>query len=159
MTTKAAVAYHEAGHAVMASHCKIGFAEVSIAPGEGFEGRCKMMKQASLLRADYELPPELQRRLHKMIMVALAGGVAERLYSRKSDTSGSSRNDNAVARFLAGKSAGDTEEEDALLNYLKIYTRNFLKNSNWDAVKALAKELLEKKSVSGQRARKIIQSA
>lgn len=160
MATKAAVAYHEAGHAVMAVYCRMGLGSVSIIPGEGFLGVCKTSKQPSLAKCDHVSSTEIDRRLNKKIMVAVAGDVAESLHSGKKNPSYAKSKDLAQAFGMANRICGDEEEAYALVDYLTISTRNVLRmESYWDAVTALAKELLEKKKVSGRKAKAIIESA
>lgn len=160
MTTRAAIAFHEAGHAVMTVYCRMGLGTVSIIPANDFQGVCKTMKQPSLSKRDYSLTTKAESRLNHRIMIAVAGDVAQRLFSRRRDPSYSTSSDHALSLEMAGRTCGDLEETIALVNYLTISARNILRTPiQWDAVKALAKELLEKNSVSGKRAKEIIQNA
>lgn len=144
----------------MTVYCRMGLGTVSIVPGNDFQGVCKTSKQPSLSKRDCSLTTKAEGRLNQRIMIAVAGDIAQSLYSRRRGNSYGTSSDHALSLEMAGRVCGDTEETIALLNYLTISTRNVLKLPEyWDAVKALAKELLEKNTVSGRRAKEIIENA
>lgn len=157
MSANLAVAYHEAGHAAMAVHYKFGLWRVSIVPSHQFQGVCRTVKQPSFMQIDTYISGKMERRIEQKIMVALAGGIAQRIKVPHSYRHIHDRSDKEVAYGLALRVYGDMKLASAFLNYLTLRTEASLRNPGiWDGVEALAKELVISRQLPGKKASDIV---
>lgn len=163
-----ATAYHEAGHAVAAYLLSCPIMHVSIVPNEeeGTEGHCA----SGYGRHPPDFVPEqmddddvaTRRVLERRIMICFAGNAAERAFRGESDAvypgSGS---DFWRASELAGFVASEGSDEClAFQQWLHLQIdRRLTRPHIWAAVTAVATALLERKELSGQRVRQIIQTS
>lgn len=139
MKKQHATAYHEAGHAIIAHALGIRVYKVSIVPGEDYSGVCA---QAGF-NGYFAKPHEFYRRT----TAALAGIEAQRRYCHQSIRSYHTHSDySRVATYAVEASQGDSKEADALIAWLRIRTANLVR-FYWPAIEALAKTLVEKKTV------------
>jgi hypothetical protein len=151
-------AYHEAGHAVAAYALRRAFRSVTIVPGEDFLGKIWLTK-LSTFHPEYDNSSKTNRRVEEGIIINYAGFVAEGIFTGRNDYRGA-HHDLVCAAALASNMVGSAEEEDAYLNYLWISTKNLMKLPHWwSATEALAKTLLEKKTLNHKHAKQVIQKA
>ena len=160
--TEEDVAYHEAGHAVMAYLIGRRIDYVTIVPNDDSLGHAKTSgigkKSYEIEAADY-WNYAIRKRVDGDVMLRYAGRIAEAYHSGKSSEVGSYSDDQTAAHFAINVT-GSGEELDAYLNWLFIRTEKLICfETNWPLVEAVAKELLSVKKMSGRRARKIIQEA
>ncbi len=85
---RAATAYHEAGHAVIANSLHVPLKSVTIKPGDGYSG---MLHHAPVLTRrdirkinEYSETPHQRDRMEKLAMICLAGPMAQRRYAPRS---------------------------------------------------------------------------
>src|SRR3954471_22736079 len=89
--TLVAVAYHEAGHAVIAEHYGIGHRKVTIIPKDDYLGIAIGYKGSKLLArlGDGErFDPQLRRRIEGLVQVLYAGPIAEYRFRGRRNRSG-----------------------------------------------------------------------
>jgi hypothetical protein len=145
---RAATAFHEAGHAIVAWSLGVGVKGVSIVPDADSTGRCH---HARLFRKKYpELDDSLRAavRMQKNVMIALAGLIAKGMYRARSVRHYHAHADHATAVDIALHLTSSVEEAAALIKWLEIRTRNVLR-LRWPMVERLAKELLSKDTLNG----------
>jgi hypothetical protein len=153
-----ATAYHEAGHAVMAWSLRVRVDKVSICPEGDSLGHCSHEK---IVRGrNPELDDSLRRRdqYEKDILVALAGGIAQRLFNCRSWRRLYVEGDWRKAARLAFNINGSSEQADAYLRWLEIRAKDTISSKRmWPLVKALARELLLKRKLSRDEVLAVIQ--
>lgn len=99
-------------------------------------------------------------RLENAVIIVLAGhGALRRFNPRIRDRSGR-LDDYKQAIYCLSFFSGSSRETEAYLRWLEIRTEEILKQKQvWNAVKALAQTLIEKKTLKGPEAEKIIEDA
>lgn len=147
--TEAQIAYHEAGHAVMA-----------YVLGSPMDGLC-VRKPGSGVDGNLEFTPHKVKR-HDWIMILLAGAAGEALHARDTHFATRGVNDprykvfgatgdykTAYAAMDAGY-PGTPQEVDAKLNeFLRMVIAALSGAPVWAALDTLAQTLLERKKLSG----------
>jgi hypothetical protein len=130
------VAYHEAGHAVVACTLGLRLRRVTIIPSEDLLGCCQQYKSFRGKYFETGDPYRVRLRTEKHIMVALAGRIAQQFYNRRSLRPHHGRSDMENAAQLAMSITGSTKETNAYMEWLELRTGNSLKDSlHWEAVK------------------------
>ena len=142
-------AYHEAGHAVIAYHVGVKIQTVTIVPDGEYLGLCR---HAKVIRGRYPEADDSDRtrlRMEKHGMIALGGPIAQRLYNPRSVRRYHASSDyRSVADVALRVSSGSTEQAEAWMTWLEIRTSDALR-LRWVVVKALAEELMERRTVAG----------
>jgi ATP-dependent Zn protease len=155
-TDRQRVAYHEAGHALVA-YLVFGpddspLEEIRLGQNDGFQGHVRWAK-------DFDRGEDREC-MEKELLTLWGGAVAEEVIygdsrGEKADVA-DAKNLVQGACWLEDKSA-DGEEVTAYLKWLRLRTKNKVQNHGGGAVlEKLAKRLLEKGSLSYSEARKII---
>jgi len=155
-------AYHEAGHAVMACILHRRFHFITIDPeklDENTGGLVGLVHSSKLLKSVNCGGFDDRAQIERHISLTLGGEAAcELLVGSKNWHL--SQDDAQVCMRLAQLQCGDEEEANAYLNWLCLSVRNELKlPHNWVCVCAVAKALLEHKTLSYRKAREIIKVA
>lgn len=152
-----AIAYHEAGHAVMAFLIGTPIKYATVIPDKEYIGmvrispRYKVEDVMSLSPIDWKM----QKIIESDIMVKLAGQLAEAKYLGKEIDDVLTDHETSVS--MMDNIVSSDEELDAYYDWLTIRTRNFIVSPrNWPIVEAVAKELLIHKQLSGRKVRRII---
>ncbi len=150
-------AYHEAGHAVASYLVKRRLSYVTIEPNSEKHtlGHCEY-RNLAIFKPDAVLTGRLRNQIEKLIIVLLAGAVAERLKFGRTYWIGS-ENDTTQAHDLAIYLCNEDKEAGAFINWLWQRTRNILEfGPHWAAVEAISEELMKSKYISERQTRKII---
>lgn len=151
-------AYHEAGHAVMAHVCGIPVKRVSIVEDDEALGHMLGQWERWIAEIDYNVTPMREIRLHKHIMVALAGAAATAIHANYATWRGAGQ-DLINAAGLADYITGGPEETDALVRWLWIRARTKLEGPpTWAKVEAVAQALLAQEQLSGRAFRAVLDS-
>jgi hypothetical protein len=153
-------AYHEAGHAVASYLVHRRLACVSIIPNpiDNTLGHCEYRNLADF-KPDAPMNSRLRVQIEKLIIVLLAGAIAERLRAGSVYRNGS-EDDMTLAYNAAMYLSGEAKEARAFVNWLSAHTRNLLASGpQWAAVEALAGELTERRFIGERLARQIIRKA
>ena len=154
-----ATAHHEAGHAVAAYLRNRRFTSVSIVSGGETLGQCVFGRKPREIHLDVESYGKTRERIETLIMVAMAGVIAEYLLTGRRNWRGA-QSDLHDATNCAAYVVSDEREMRAYLRWLWERTRNLLSaEPHWSAVKALAAELLAGGRVGERRARQVIAAA
>jgi ATP-dependent Zn protease len=158
------IAYHEAGHAVIAHLFGTGIERVSIehSPLDHELGHT-LRKNADLKRLEGMSPSEIQEQTKNIIgsrvIFLLAGMFAEHIYNgepEKIEIAPGSSGDLESLRVYTQLLQLPELQKQLLIKVGKKLALEFL-DANWGAVKALASALLEKGTVSGEEATEIIE--
>ena len=165
------IAYHEAGHAVMAYWLRRRIRQVTVIPDpdRGSLGHLEKGKGQHLSALEWvgaNSPIKLRVGAEREAMISFAGLAAEQILLGSTRHYRQSGSDFAYATqclsYLTDYDGGrnDTDELDAYSKWLYERTRATLTVSYlWQAVEALANELLARKHVGGKEARQIIKEA
>ena len=156
--TREEVAYHEAGHAVMAYFLGVRVLSASIQPEEGIsEGHVLFPGVPTWVENNDS--PRAYRWLEYSVRVAMAGPVAYRIHTGTHSEHAAS-SDSRQAVDLAYHACGSTRQVEAWLHWLHVVVEEYLSSPmRWKAVEAVAAALLKHKRLSGRRLRKIIQES
>lgn len=137
-------AYHEAGHAVMALALGRAVHKVSIEPNTTRLGECALAKGTVRPSKD---------RVETDALVLLAGVAAEARYSGRYAWDGAVR-DLRQVRSLARGRAGSERQAERLERRWLDKTEYLLEDAaHWQAVLAIASELIAHRTISGRAAR------
>ena len=154
-------AYHEAGHAAVRLFYNHKIKSISI---KRKTGKCIAIIQIRSDRFCYrdDNRPKISLYNLELIQISFAGWIAAKLKLINLPNEDGSKSDylkysnDIMAICLDRKKYGD--EYAKLYDWLKLRTTETLKII-WPAVEAIAKELLEKKEMSGQRALELYRNA
>ena len=144
-----ATAYHEAGHAVVAFHEGIRLTSGTIIPTVDFDG---MVIYASPFgRSNFGSSRSNADRLkaERYVRATLAGHLAQRRFDRGSLLECHADLDRHTADCILSPFTTSERELSAWLRLLGIQVEQILE-IRWPWVKALAKELMEHKKMSGR---------
>ncbi|RUW01101.1 MULTISPECIES: hypothetical protein [unclassified Mesorhizobium] len=148
-----ATAYHEAGHAVVAflQFFKIEFA--TIKPAGEAAGMVKSMARG---KVDPDIAtPAMRAKIEALIIVTLAGDIAQRKHQAKSVRRWHASADRQQAADLALSICGSGESATAYLAWLDIVTRNIVEG-RWSVIERVAAALLERETLTGDELRAVI---
>lgn len=148
-----AVAYHEAGHAVMAYHRQRGMKYATIEAAERGGGHLQHTKTPGF-RPDRK---NQDARIKDEILILLAGPQAERKKRGRWNHKGAAA-DGHTAVDLALYVCVDGEEATAYLQWLQIICQRLV-GFYWHEIDALAAQLLVHKRLEVRRIRAIIKAA
>ena len=121
-----ATAYHEAGHAVAACEYRIAIKELSIISDEQTHGRMLFKTPIDLEAIDYDNSNRTRIRAELQIIVALAGGIAQRRRSARSMRRWHTEGDHKFAAGIAMRLNGDVRTTSACLARLELVTENLI---------------------------------
>jgi hypothetical protein len=153
-----ATAYHEAGHAVgyLAQFRRFNY--VTIEPEENTLGRCVAVKPLPVA-IQYDQSYRAKRRIEQEAIIAAAGNIAERFFTKMRIVVGSCSDYCSVFDLLSLHS-GDTDEVSAYHALVAIRARNLLLHPfHWVIVEAIAEALLARRTLTYSQARAIAQLA
>ena len=154
-----AVAYHEAGHAVMCWCEGIGLKRVSIVPSKDFTGQVthdRVFKRSD--RPDEHIGLALKGRMERLARVMCAGPIAQRRHRPGSFRKHQAQSDWDLAADLALRLGGSGEIASAYIKLWDVQARAAL-DLWWRIVEAVALALLDSYELSGERAKRIIRAA
>lgn len=148
-------AYHEAGHAVACWKLRIGIKEISInSDASGSITHTPVLK----LDENYDKRSGRRARVESMVMVCMAGPIAQKLFNTRGYRHYHSESDReGIDYFLSQQTGGFDKEFYAYRHLLEIRTENLLKQPlHWGMVKALAEALLKTKVLKRKKIRNYI---
>jgi hypothetical protein len=152
-------AYHEAGHAVAAYVRHLRFTSISIIPDRGTLGRCEFSETGVVIDPESGTQLRARRRIETLIIVSLAGVIAESLLTGRHNWRGAHADLHDATRY-ASFVTGNVEELRAYERWLWEHTRTLLgARPCWLAVQQLAVTLIEDRRIGERRARAIIGAA
>jgi hypothetical protein len=154
------IAYHEAGHAVVAVALGRAVNRVSIIPDEERDtlGHCANRKMP-FFHPDYDYDRKTRALAEREILIYIAGGIAEARVRGRHNHVGA-RADIGMAMDMAARMSGDTEEASAYLAWLHARAKNLVAVPwHWRAVEKVAAVLLARQRISGQAVRRLFQEA
>jgi hypothetical protein len=136
--SKSVIAYHEAGHAVIANALRFKVHSVTIVPAVDSSGKVKIGGR----------PPEccgLRDIKHpiRFIVPRLAGPLAQKRYRPSSYRHRHGEDDHRYIKKIAQDVCRSDEEADALLRWLRLCTNNLI-DQKWHQIERVAAALLER---------------
>jgi hypothetical protein len=144
------MAFHQAGHAVMAFSFEIGLRCVDIRESceEHLSGLgSKWLNDAAERGGRRPLFDDWDR-VRKEIVVILAGSIAESLAGVEPNAERAAYDDGQAAN-LAWLLCYSDEEFDAMFKWLRLHTRWFV-TAGWNSISAVAEALIESGKLSGE---------
>jgi hypothetical protein len=152
-------AYHEAGHAVAAYVRHLRFTGVSIVPSDSTLGRCEFIVTSVMIDVKERASTRTRRRVETLIIVSLAGVIAEGLLTGRTNWGGAHADLHDAARY-ASYVTGSEDELGAYVRWLWEHTKMLLAAPPcWLAVREVAAALNADGRVGERRARHIIADA
>jgi hypothetical protein len=152
-------AYHEAGHAVAAYLRRLRFTSISIIPYRGTLGHCEFSEAPVIIDLNAHSIGHARRRMETLIIVSLAGVVAECLLTGRHNWRGAHADLHDAARY-ASFVTGSDDELGAYVRWLWEHTKMLLGAPPcWLAIQQLAAVLIEDRRLGERRARAIIGEA
>lgn len=151
-----ATAYHEAGHAVMALLLGRPIQKVTIAPARtqvgGLRlGVCELQKSRTKATRDW---------LEDEVMILLAGMVGESLWTGVTCRDGAAQDLMAVRRLLSRDRANNERQLERLESRMLDKTEHLLSDDEAaQAIAWVARDLVEKTSISGRTVRHWVEQA
>ena len=156
-----ATAYHEAGHTIALWRLETRVAScVTIEPDEDSWG---VMFDPNTMRGIVgldigDVPPRVQRRAENLMVIFLAGQAAQRRHNPRTvrlHHSGSDRE--KVCAILSFLCAPSSEIFPAYYRLMDLRARALVQSQvNWRAIGILARELLQRRTLSGNTLREFI---
>jgi hypothetical protein len=151
-------AYHEAGHGLAAYIMNRHFRTLSIRDGEHSHEILPATHRESF-RTGKCADPACRERVERNIIELFAGDVAQEILTGKPAARGESSNYLQIAE-LGACVMESGEVLDAYLHYMALRTKHILMQpQNWDAIQILADELIKRKHLDYDSARRILDEA
>jgi len=145
-----ATAYHEAGHAVFAWYKGIKIKKVTIIPDADSVGHVHHAKVIKGRSPKLDNSPRQRQRMETLIMISLAGPLAQRIWNPQTCRTYQCRDDHQTAVDVAMTYCGSSKQATAFLRYLHVCVDEFLRSPRiWHRVQALALELLQRSTMTG----------
>ncbi len=147
-----ATAYHEAGHALVAWRLDVKVRSATIIPDKqaGTDGHVRHEKLL-LGKSSETIESDRQRiRIEKLIMVCLAGQIAQTMYNPRSVRRYHASFDHRQALDLSLMCTHSDSTSELHLTYLEARTKDLLENPGMpELLEVIATELLAKKTLTG----------
>lgn len=157
-----AIAYHEAGHAVVRWHYRLRMPKyVTIIPDEDSLGHIFGHKFPGKFDfGETEWSGQTQLLLERRIRSIFAGPLAQKKFHPRGFRHAHAAGDYDQIADLGLRLGGDDETASAHIKLLELQTRNLLNTPQiWLFIEAVAEALLEQKKLSGKQVREVIRKA
>lgn len=157
LTPEESTAYHEAGHAVLTVFLGLSFQKVTIVPeGDSLGHQLDRKYSKRFLEAlDASLSPYMLDRLEKIIKVLIAGGIAQRIASGRSNHVGS-RSDWDKAVILTSRIYEISSPELPVYLRLKRMEAERMVQFRWKEIQTIKDALLCQKTMSSREVRDVL---
>ena len=145
---EAAMAYHEAGHAVACYYMHVKINSATIIPDEVSLGHVRPENMFRGLNPEADLSGRVRLQIERAIIISLAGMAAQRRFSKRSwrQYHGSSdfRSAGDLALYIGGDGAGAT----AFLHWLQLRADQLVE-AQWRDIECVARALMKRKTMTG----------
>jgi len=156
-THKRLVAYHEAGHVIAHIESHIAFKYVRIRSINGvYTGLIELYPSKSSKSLEYFLIPSYFFKNFPLDFIGYAGYLAESIYKPEINNNHGGYDD--LQRIKSCYKDFPTDLKEKYFQFLESYTRNALVK-DWYAVSAIAEALIEKETLTLDRALSIAKNA
>jgi hypothetical protein len=159
-TKLAAVAYHEAGHAV--AHCcfHVPFRKATIVPSEDYLGMVEGKRLGPKLTERFSIgypTPRDRDRVESVVMCLFAGTIAEHRFTGRWSHRGARTDDANATDLLLNLAGGNGDEIPLYAKWLRHRASvAILSPVYWPVVEAVAQELLTRKTLTAQQVRLVL---
>jgi hypothetical protein len=144
------VAFHEAGHAVVAHLLRRKLTRVSIVPSEEFLGFVGTGPLGTSFDPELDMNGRARRVIEREAQIFLAGNAAESVLVGHQVRHGMHHDFEQVVQYLSYVT-GTPEEGSAYADWLWVRTRNMVKMpANWNLITALSGRLLDRREMQGR---------
>lgn len=143
-----AIAYHEAGHAVIAHAFGTRPKLATIIPHKDSLGRVEHRSPLRGIRLDLDGSDRARLRAERAIMICLAGPIAHRRHNPKAWRRTDGAGDEQLAGDLAIRVCGSDEQATAFLLWLGVTARDMVE-AHWSEIERMAAALIERKTLRG----------
>lgn len=154
-----ATAFHEAGHAVAAFYSGLPVHKATIVFDREHATLGHVRHHNPLHRAPeldiYEMTPNVKDRMERLVVVCLAGAIAERRHAGRASRAGASEDHHQAAGLALHLAGGSGDGATLLLRYLDWRAHNLVK-ARWPEIEAVAAALLEHKTLGRKGIREAI---
>jgi ATP-dependent Zn protease len=157
-----AIAYHEAGHAVVAHALGQAVPLVSFVPDEEDDslGRCHQNLMGEWFRPDSDTSGRTRNTIEKRVIILFAGFHAEARFTGRRNYKVASWDRGAAADILSYLTQDREEELRAYLAWLDVRSKDMVNSPmNWRAIEYVARELLARRQLNGKDIRRLCQQA
>ena len=144
-----ATAFHEAGHSVMALSLGRTVGKISIEPSKPQYGTARL----GTCLVDKERYKASKTWLEDEVMILLAGMVAESFVTEKYCQQGAAQDLRSARRLMETRIKTQRQLERLEKRMLRLTEHQLAESAEREAIEAIAKELLEKRTISGRAAR------
>jgi hypothetical protein len=142
-----ATAYHEAGHAVIATLLGVPVRIATIEPRWGYDGLVRHDPVLSARNAELIADGRSRLRAERLILIALAGSEAQRRYRPSSVRRHHGQRDAEKALDLAMRVCGSERSVQAYLDWLSVVAADTVA-LRWPAIERVAQALYERGSLA-----------
>lgn len=150
-------ACHEAGHAIAAILQRRRFKHATIVEQEGATGHVRFFRDENMDPAVVEDDKRIYAKLEREIIISFGGHAAEEVLTGKRYRKAFRSDFESIAAMVL-QVHDDVELRDAYFKYLYLKTRELLgRPLNWMSVEAVAKALLERKTLKANEVRLIVE--
>ena len=154
-----AIAYHEAGHAVMSIVVRQAFRYVTIVSSEDSLGHVQHTDWGENFQPDIEMNSRIQRQIENSVLTLLAGRVAEKRLTGRWNHVGASYDLHQAVK-LAGYVWGDDTVLPSYMSFMHARAQSLVANErNWVAIQAVATALLVQPKIGSRKVRRIVAGA
>jgi ATP-dependent Zn protease len=151
------IAYHEAGHAVVAFNERVAIHSIKIAICRDYAGRVIRANPYQSIKLNIDNTLRARNRVRAVVRVLLAGFMAQKMKDPNSYRSHHDKTDRQTAADLILRIASP-KTPNVSLKVLGDEVRDTL-SAQWYQVEALAQELLKQRTLSQKEVRKVIMDA
>ncbi len=144
-----ATAFHEAGHAIVASYLGFPVSRLTIIPDDTTDGMSEYLNPLQGLDLEFDESDDALRRKECAVMIWLAGSIAQCLWDSESLNPHHSLPDYKQAVDIATSIHVPEHDPERYIEQLNAETKKILMN-RWSVVERLARKLLTCTTMSGE---------
>jgi ATP-dependent Zn protease len=161
LSKREATAYHEAGHAVMHCYLRVPFKKTTIRSTGDYLGMVAGYRLGKVTIGGLRLgrlAARTRERVENMIMILIAGGIAEHVATGRRENAGSAADRSAITDFLT-RAYSSERQISTYWAWLESLTKDIVSEILWKAVEQTAQGLLERETLPTHEVCSILETA